>query len=188
MIPYLYVIDNTFGEHEFGLLREYAHQLTYEDREGPDGVTYRGIGLPIPRSAEELLIHGFSWLLGYKVTMKICAFRLSLEGTRPPQWAHSDAQVAKYAAFTYINPGPGGTVMLRHIRTGMFQHPRNEEELAAWRKDHSDLNEWEMTGSIDCQPNRTVIMRAEIMHGAMPPNGFGNTPQNGRLILWSFFD
>jgi Family of unknown function (DUF6445) len=188
MTPYLYAVDEIFPPFEFDLLRAYAWRLEYKDQEGPDGVVYPGIGLPVPESSRERLTHTLSWLLGYKVVLKICAFRLSVEGTVPPQWAHSDAQVSRYAAFVYMNEGPGGTVLLQHIETDMRVHPRNQAELDVWQRDHSTVEAWQVCAAVDCAPNRAVIMPSELIHAAMPPRGFGSSAHDGRLILWSFFD
>jgi len=188
MTPYLYSVDDFFPEGEFRLLRSYCLRLEYEDKQGPDGVVYQGIGTPVPNAAQEHLIHALSWLMGYRIALKICAFRLSVQGTKPPQWAHSDAEVSKYASFVYMNAGPGGTVLVRHRETGMTRHPRNQAELDAWERDHSNMDAWQIIAGVDCVPNRAVIMRSDLLHAAVPFFGFGEAPIDGRLILWSFFD
>jgi hypothetical protein len=189
MIPYFYAIDEFFSEGEFKFLRAYAYQLSYGDVVAPfDGVTYPNIGLPVPPIAEERLAQALSWLMGYKVVPKFVAFRLSLEGSKPPQWAHSDAQVARFSMFLYMNDGPGGTVLLEHVDTGMRVHPRNEEELSTWKRDYEDESKWRVRAAVDCAANRAVVMRSELLHAALPRGGFGTTVENGRLILICFFD
>ena len=188
MTPYLLVFDNVFPSGEFHLLEDYAHIIQYQDRKGPDGVTYKNIGLPVPPSAQEQLTQALSWLMGYRVALKICAFRLSVEGTEPPQWAHSDAEVSKWASFMYINQGPGGTVLLKHYETEMTSHPKNQAELDAWKRDCNDPGQWEVIGSVPCRPNRGLVIPSDQIHAAVPRLGFGQSPVDGRLILWSFFD
>jgi len=189
MIPYFYVLDEFFPNYEFDLLRDYALRLEYKDQVAPfDGVTYKNIGLPVPDGALMRISTNLSWLLGYKVMPKHCAFRLSLEGSSPPQWAHSDAEVARFGMFIYLNPGPGGTVLLEHKLTGMRQHPRTMDELDAWRFDHNDPDKWEIRASIDSAPNRAVVLQAGLIHAALPFWGFGDGVHNGRLILLCFFD
>jgi hypothetical protein len=188
MTPYLIAVDEVFPPNEFRMLREYAWATEYQDKEGPDGVTYKNIGVKVPEPTKEQLTLALTWIMGYRVVLKICAFRLSLEGTEPPQWAHSDAEVARWASFVYINPGPGGTVLLRHRVTGMTMHPVNQEELDTLTEDCSKLPMWDIIGSIPCEPNRLVVIPSHQIHAAMPVYGFGQSPKDGRLILWSFFD
>lgn len=188
MKPYLIAVDDVFPRNEFLLLQDYAWNMKYEDRQGPDGVVYKNIGTPVPSVAQEILTHTLSWLVGYRIALKICAFRLSLEGTEPPQWAHSDAEVSKWASFVYINEGPGGTVLLRHVDHEMTEHPKNEAELDIWKQDCNKLDRWSIVGEVACKPNRGLVIPSNLIHAAMPPRGFGQSPIDGRLILWSFFD
>ena len=188
MKPYLFAVDEVFPQNEFLLLREYARNMEYQDRTGPDGVVYKNIGLPVPMVAQEMLVYTLSWLMGYRIVLKICAFRLSLEGTEPPQWAHSDAEVSKWASFIYINEGPGGTVLLKHVDEEFSEHPKNEAELDVWKRDCNDLSKWSVVGEVGCKPNRGLVIPSHLIHAALPPRGFGQSPIDGRLILWSFFD
>jgi len=188
MTPYLIAVDEVFPNNEFLLLRDYAWGMEYKDRTGPDGVVYKNIGLPVPAVAQEMLVHTLSWLMGYRILLKICAFRLSLEGTEPPQWAHSDAEVSKWASFIYINESPGGTVLLKHVDEDFSEHPKNQAELDVWTRDCNNLNAWSIIGEVACKPNRGLVIPSNLLHAAMPPRGFGQSPKDGRLILWSFFD
>jgi hypothetical protein len=189
MIPYFYAIDEFFPRGEFELIRDYAHLLEYGEVIAPfDGVTYRNIGLPVPASAEQQMAQTLSWLMGYKVVPKYCAFRLSVEGSEPPQWVHSDHEVARYGMFVYINEGPGGTVLLEHVENGMRTHPRDEGELELWQRDYENEMKWKIRAAIDCAANRAVVLRSELLHAAIPRGGFGATAKDGRLILLCFFD
>jgi len=189
MIPYFYAVDDFFPAGEFELIRDYAYRLEYGDVVAPfDGVTYPNIGLPVPPIAEERMAQTLSWLMGYRIIPKYTAFRLSVEGTKPPQWAHSDAEVARWSMFVYLNQGPGGTVLLEHLEDGMRTHPQDQEQLELWQRDFDDESKWRIRAAVDCAPNRAVIMRSELLHAALPRGGFGSTVTNGRLILLCFFD
>ncbi len=188
MIPYFYAIDDALPQGEFEILREYSRLVPYEDRKGPDGVIYQGVSAEVPECVKEQLTHLLSWLVGSRVIIKICAFRLSITGTVPPQWAHSDLSVSRFASFLYINPSPGGTVLLRHKETGMFAHPKDEYELAVLQRDQSNVDAWEIRAKVDCAPNRMIVIRSELLHAALPVYGHGSGPEDGRLILWTFFD
>jgi len=189
MIPYVYTIDEFFPPREFEWLREYAYHLEYCDRVAPfDGVTYPNLGVPVPAVAEELIGVQLTWLLGHKVVPRHMAFRLSLRGSNPPQWAHSDAEVAAYGMFVFINPGPFATVLLEHRKTGMRTHPQNEDELQAWKEDHNNEDAWREIARFDAAPNRAFVLRSELMHAALPRKGYGEDVRDGRLILLCFFD
>jgi hypothetical protein len=188
MIPYFYAVDDFFPPYEFEIIRDYAHIAKYEDRVAPfDGVTYRNIGIPLP-AFEQRIAESLSWMMGYKVVPKFCAFRLSLEGSEPPQWVHSDREVSKFGMFMFINPGPGGTILVEHLENGMRTHPRDENELAIWKRDYEDESKWRVRAAIDCAPNRAIILRSELLHAAIPRRGFGDDVTNGRLIMLCFFD
>jgi len=189
MIPYIHAIDEFFPDYEFELIRSYAQTLTYKPVVAPfDGQTYPNIGLPVPPAVEERLAINLTWLMGYKVMPVYTAFRLSIEGSNPPQWAHSDAEVSKFGMFVYLNDGPGGTVALKHKRSGMCLHPCTEHELELWRQDYDNMDEWEIQARIDCKANRAVLLRSEVIHAALPKHGFGKDVTDGRLILLAFFD
>ena len=189
MIPHVYTIDEFFSPAEFMLLRDYAHILEYRPIESPlDHVTYPNIGLPVPPVIEERVVHAMSWVLGYRIVPKIMAFRLSPEGSNPPQWAHTDAEGSQYALFVYINPGPAATVLLEHRATGMRVHPANEIELEAWKRDYQDEEAWRVVGYHAGEPNRAILMRSNLMHAALPRRGYGRGPLDARLILLCFFD
>lgn len=188
MTPYVCAIDDMLPYGEFELLREYTRLLDYQDREGPDGVVYAGISDQVPDSIKDQLTYAFTWVMGARVALKICAFRLSIEGTKPPQWAHSDLPVSRFASFLYINPCPGGTVLLRHKDSGMFTHPKDDYELGILQRDQNSPEKWDVVAQVDCAPNRALIIRSDLIHAAIPMYGYGSGPADGRLILWSFFD
>src|SRR5215472_10448387 len=129
MMPYVYMVDDFFPPQEFEWLESYAHGLKYGDVVAPfDGIKYPNIGLPVPDVAKQLIAVNLSWLLGEKVVPRYLAFRWSPRGSQPPQWAHSDLEVATYSMFVFINPGPFATVLLEHCETGMRVHPANEQQ------------------------------------------------------------
>ena len=189
MTPHVYSIDEFFPPREFEWLRAYAYGLEYRDVVAPyDGVTYRNIGLPVPAVACDLMAVQLTWLLGYKVIPKYAAFRWSPRGSIPPQWAHSDLEVATYGMFVFINPGPFATVLLEHRASGMRIHPSSLDELEIWKRDHNSVDAWREVARFEAAPNRAIILRSELMHAALPREGYGETIEDGRLILLSFFD
>lgn len=188
MRPHLFAIDGVFPAAEFNMLQEYAHVLKYEDHQAPfDGVVYKNIA-PAPPSVIEHLTHVLTWLMGYRVVPLHTCFRLSVEGSEPPQWAHSDGEVAKFGFFLFINPGRGGTALLEHKASGMRTHPQSEYELELWKRDHNDESAWDIISFVEGEPNRGILIRSDLMHAALPRHGYGESAIDGRLILLCFFD
>lgn len=92
----------------------------------------------------------------------------------------------------------GGTDFFRHIRTRTDRAPLTREDLAKMGYDdfdkvHRDLielegtqeNKWELTMTVPMRYNRLVLLRPWMWHTAGP--GFGDRPENGRLVFLMFF-
>jgi hypothetical protein len=188
MKPYFYSLDDFFPWGEFNILRDYAHIAKYEDHKAPfDGVVYKNVA-PAPMAIVERLTHILTWIMGRRIVPMHTCFRLSVEGSEPPQWAHSDREVAEYGFFMFVNEGPGGTALLQHAESGMWMHPRNQYELDLWKRDYNNEGAWYLKAMVDCAPNRAILLRSELIHAAIPRGGFGGSPIDGRLILLCFFD
>ena len=50
------------------------------------------------------------------------------------------------------------------------------------------MGAWEIIGAVSSKPNRGLVIPSNQLHAATPPRGFGQSPIDGQLILWSFFD
>lgn len=190
MIPFILSIDEFFPPKEFELIRDYAHQLKYVPVKSPlDGVEYPDIGLPVPPSIQERMVMQFTWLVGHRVALTQTAFRLSIEGSKPPHWAHTDAEGAAFSAFIFINAPDGcATALVQHRGNRMWRHPQDADELEVWKADHNKPEKWLIKSVVEGAPNRAVIVPAELMHAALPLGGIGKGPTDGRLILLAFFE
>jgi hypothetical protein len=190
MTPFLLTIDEFFPWPEFELLKAYAHQLKYIPVTSPlDGVEYPDIGLPVPDAIQERLVMQFTWLIGHRVALTQVAFRLSIEGSKPPHWAHTDAECAAFSAFIFINAPDGcATALVQHRGNRMWKHPQNEDELEVWKHDYNKPEKWLIKSVVEAAPNRAIIMPANLMHAALPLGGMGTNAENGRLILLAFFE
>lgn len=93
----------------------------------------------------------------------------------------------------------GGTDFFRHIRTGTDRAPTGPEQLRAHgyssseemltdivAADGMDETRWERTMQVPMRFNRLVLLRPWLWHTAGP--GFGDTPENGRLVYLLFFE
>ncbi len=92
----------------------------------------------------------------------------------------------------------GGTDFFRHLPTASDRAPADQQELAAAgfssfdemhreivEKDSLDDSKWECTMSVPMRFNRLVLLRPWLWHTAGP--GFGDRPENGRLVYLMFF-
>lgn len=93
----------------------------------------------------------------------------------------------------------GGTEFFRHRETGLDRFPFTREELdahgfASTAEAHAALIErdgtadsaWEMLMNVPMRFNRLLLLRPWLFHTAGP--GFGDRPENGRLVYLMFFN
>lgn len=92
----------------------------------------------------------------------------------------------------------GGTEFFRHKATGLDRFPFSKEQLeAAGFKSHADAHRalieedgtkddaWELVMNVPMRFNRLLLLRPWLFHTAGP--GFGDAPENGRLVYLMFF-
>lgn len=107
-----------------------------------------------------------------------------------------------YSGILYLSlPGDcrGGTDFFRHRRTGLERVPRDPAALAATgyadinalvedvvNKDTFTAGRWERVMRVPMRFNRLILLSPWEFHNAGP--GFGDSPENGRLVQLLFFD
>lgn len=187
------IIDNFLNNGD--LFRRYAIKQSYEGVVNPqDNVLYPDISIKIP---EEVRLEINSKAL-MAVTQNENAFiepkalfmRMSKTGVHVPHQAHTDKNIADYTLLLYLNKDEdcqGGTDVLEHIE-GMKIHPQTEEEIELWKRDTNTPEQWIKTGFCPMKFNRAFILRSDLFHRAQPLGGFGDTNENGRLVLTLFFN
>jgi hypothetical protein len=161
---------------------------------GPDGAAYTGISMhPVPQWYELI-----SALVGGPIQPKISCFRLNLKGELPHSWVHSDTICAEYASVLYLNPPDqckGGTAFWRHKTRGIDGLPTKEslgpdadriykEIEQEWK----ELEHWNQIGFVPMQFNRFITYPTQLFHSRFPFEGFGDGPEDGRLIWICFYD
>lgn len=177
---------------DFDGVRAYCDRLFYQpQRNVTDGVTYPGINAIIPFELQSEVAYKLTRLLNMPVTRMFVFFRLSLEGVTPPHQAHNDAIMGDWTMILHLTREQhcrGGTAMVAHRELGMEDGPRNKDEQAAWQRDTNNPDAWEVLTEAAMQPNRAMVFPARRMHRAEPLGGFGDSPENGRLVMCAFFD
>jgi hypothetical protein len=81
----------------------------------------------------------------------------------------------------------GGTSFLSHRSLGIAYHPELPEAVAVVEADQNNAPAWKVREVAAMKPNRAVIFDAARLHRAEPVGGFGDTPENTRVVLTCFF-
>jgi hypothetical protein len=127
-------------------------------------------------------------------------FRLTLAADKGRGKVHVDE--SHWSGILYLSRPEdcrGGTTFFRHKATGLDHFPFSREELeAAGFASHAQAHEalierdgtnddaWEQTMTVPMQFNRLLLLRPWLFHTAGP--GFGDTPDNARLVYLMFFN
>lgn len=155
---------------------------------GPEGAAYENMCFDVPAWLGTTLYSRLRQLVG-PIEPYTIFFRLNTRETRIPHWAHTDSKLCDANALLYLSrdPPPGsGTAVVEHV-SGLARHPETEEEYATWRRDHSRYEMWRVVDFAPMKYNRLVLIPADLLHAAMPPEGFGSGLEDGRLVLVTFF-
>lgn len=172
---------NKFLSH-FDVFQEWARTRDYSAMENPgDGVEYPDISTDIPETYQMVIVDLLEELTGLSITGYTMFFRLMTKNTpTPPHQAHHDAIMGQYTAIMYINPGEGGTSILEH-KDGAVS-----DEVVM--RDTNNYSAWKIKHMIRIKPNRMVVYNSDLIHRAEPVDGFGSSPDDGRLVLTVFFN
>lgn len=171
--------------------REHLDVICYNGVTNPvDGVFYPGVSIQIPENVSSEVHSNIEHLEGETVTINAMFLRLSLEGVEAPHQAHTDAVMGQRSLMLYLSRKEdciGGTSFVTH-HNGMDRNPVNEYEEKVWAADTNNPEKWDVTSMCEMAPNRALMFDSGLMHRAEPIGGFGNSPQNGRLVLTAFYD
>ncbi len=197
MLTTLLIVDDFLNNAEE--LREQALRLTFPEQEG---------AFPGRNSRERIGIEGLDQAVSRLVgePLKPVAplqshskCRLTLAADTSKAKVHIDD--SHWSGILYLSrdeDSSGGTDFFRHIRTNSDRAPVYKEELAGRgyssfdemhadiiEKDSVDDSKWELTTHVPMRFNRLVLLRPWLWHTAGP--GFGDRPENGRLVYLMFF-
>lgn len=127
-------------------------------------------------------------------------FRLCLEGQTGKGGVHIDWSHWTGVYFLTLDEhAQGGTDFFRHRPSGTLRAPVYADDWNAWdvstpddlwgnviRPQTNDSSKWELVRHVPMKFNRVVLFRPWLWHNARP--GFGDRPQNGRLIYVLSYD
>lgn len=175
---------------EFKELQEYAKTAMFTDIVNEaDGVTYPLICAEIPR---HLVISVLGHIAKHFAIPKdpVMFMRRSPSGIACPHQVHSDASMGTHSLMLYLNSEEdcrGGTSFLSHRVTGIAYNPAMSMFADLVVDDQNFSEAWDVRDMAEMRPNRAVIFDASRLHRAEPVGGFGDTPENTRVVLTCFF-
>ena len=197
MLTTLLIVDD-FIDNAIGL-RDAALRLNYPEQQG---------AFPGRNSQERINIGGLSEEVSRLVGEPLrpisppeshAKCRLTLATDKGRARVHIDQ--SHWSGILYLSRPEdcrGGTDFFRHIPTNSDRAPIEREQLAASgfssfeemhreiiEKDSVDDSKWERTIHVPMRFNRLVLLRPWLWHTAGP--GFGERPENGRLVYLMFF-
>lgn len=175
---------------EFQELQAYARTAKFTDVvNDADGVTYPLICADIPDHLKLAVFREIAMIHGSPQSPTIF-MRRSPAGVPCPHQVHSDASMGTHSLMLYLNAEEdceGGTSFLSHRLTGIAYNPELPEAVAVIVSDQNSPDAWHVNAMASMKPNRAVIFDASALHRAEPIGGFGNTPENTRVVLTCFF-
>lgn len=167
-------------------VRNDCDRIPMTDHKASDGVTYPGI-IQLPDYVTELVHLKIRDL--YKSAKPRLTFgRYSLDYMTPPNWAHSDGNMAQMLALIYLSDSEldSGTFIVKHKEHNFFRHPRTEIQKRILLADSNDQDKWQEVHYCRSEFNRLFVLSADLIHAAGP--GFGSTQAEGRFVISCFFD
>lgn len=183
------IIDGFLDNAE--AFRQYAINESYEGVTSPfDNIHYPDISLKVPPNIEMEIKSKLAERDIGPITNSTIFMRMSKAGVKAPHQAHTDKIMGDYTLLLYLNKDEdcqGGTDILKHI-DGMEVHPTAQEEISLWERDANIPEQWTKTGFCPMKFNRAFVLRSDLFHRSQPLGGFGDTPENSRLVLIMFFN
>lgn len=118
-------------------------------------------------------------------------FRSTNAGTEGA-YVHSDREQGDFTAVAYLSrhDDASGTGFYRHRESGLIRMPSVDEmrqDPAAFEKLKQEMvsgseEHWEQVHFVEGKYNRCVIFDAPLFHARIPKHGFGETPEQGRMV------
>lgn len=153
-----------------------------------DGVSYPGINKALPEMLQAFIRSRIEHMLSKEIKMEACFSRVMLRGMVAPHRIHSDRIMGQSSMHIYLSkkwPTDGGTAFWTHKTQGHKHTAQTNETVVA--NDHDKLEHWTRDMLVVAKFNRAVLHDSTLFHSAEPGYGWGETPQDGRLVITTFF-
>lgn len=147
--------------------------------------------------AHAVMLRGIAKAMGQPIYPNSMFFRITNLDTEGA-YVHSDREAGDYTAIVYLSKhahGSSGTGFYRHLETGWTRMPSFEDlakEPEFFAKFKTEMIEgkpehWKLTTLIPGTYNRALIFEAPLFHSRVPKHGFGDSPENGRMVWVAHF-
>lgn len=187
MKPHSLIFDDFFKDPNEA--KRLCSDMPIMDYPASDGVVYPGI-IDLPKKVRKEIDENFKTIYGPMYDPQLVFGRYSMEDMDPPNWAHSDGNMAQFLGLIYLFGAPlgnkYGTYMLRHIVKGFELHPRDEEQKQLLLSQSNEREAWEETFYCPAKFNRLFILSADYIHAA--GKSFGLDQLGSRLVISVFFN
>lgn len=138
------------------------------------------------------MMHALSFYVGRPVYPNSMFFRVTNVDTEAA-YVHSDREAGDFTCIAYLSAhecAGTGTGFYRHRETGMTHMPsfaelrEKPEFFEQLKREMVSGSEayWEQLDFVRGMYNRAVIFDAPRFHARVPRHGFGDTPEDGRLV------
>lgn len=194
MIPSLTIVDDFLVNEKALEIRQKALEAGFKDLQFMGGL-YQGTGIEYrPPELPDAISTFFG---GRNIKVHISAFRLGHKDTTLHVNIHSDNVIARWAGVYYLNPPEqckGGTAFYRLKGVGWDTMPTQEVLDASghnldWLRDKwTDEEAWELISMAGMKWNRFIFYPTEYFHSRFPLQGWGDKPDESRLVWVVFFD
>lgn len=189
MTPYIAVWDDFFLQPS--LHKQRIVEGTFRDHKATeDGVIYPGINSQISIITYAEVKERLSEIMCCQIVVRNLFARLTSGGqTAAPNKVHSDYGMGEYASHIYLSAewsAESGTSFWRHQSGSDRATPTTDFPLL--HSHSNDFTKWNFILKVPGKFNRCLIHDATLWHCADPVGGWGTGPEDGRLVLTTFFN
>lgn len=186
MIPTLFYADSF--PVVTGIREQILAHSTFKPYQSPhDGVIYPGIAENIPANVKRIFQAEIETCLHLAIDTVVIFSRIMSAGMAVPHRVHSDRIMAEFSAHLYLS-----TEFTEGSGTGFFRHKifgdRHTAETIDSEVRPNSPEDWQEYARIPARFGRLLIHDATLWHCAFPLEGFGQAPEDSRMVLTAFFN
>lgn len=160
----------------------------FEDIVNPvDGVVYPAINRDPNQDVVREFHSKIESAIGRHIRPKVTFSRAMFLGMSAPNKIHSDRIMASHAAHIYLStdwPEGSGTSFWEHKVYG----PVHDDRVVPADIRANEMSDWSRLYLAQAAFNRMLVHRGDLWHLAEPIGGWGDKPENARLVITCFFD